>query len=372
MPIRARLRVLWLIKGLGPGGAERLLVHQAANRGDVDYQTVYLVPAKDQLVPELEALGVPCTCLGHGGNADLRWLARLRSVVRDQRIDLVHVHSPWPAGPARLSIRALGPRRPRIVYTEHNRWAQYATATRWANRLTFGTNDLSVAVSEGVRDSMTPRAARRTRVLVHGIDLDRVTGRSTGRAAVRAAWGIDDDTVVVGTVANLRREKAYPDLLAAAARIAPTSPVRFVAVGQGPEQASIEALHDELGLGDRFVLLGYQPDAVGLMAGFDMFVLASHHEGLPVALMEAQAVGLPVVATAVGGIPEAVTDGVHGRLVPPGQPALLAEAIEDLAADASLRARYGAAARTQVSRFDMGVATATLETWYRQLVMGEG
>lgn len=370
MAAPARLRVLWLIKGLGPGGAERLLVHQAATRGDIEYRAAYLVPTKDHLVPALEAHGVPCSCLGSGREADLRWLVGLHRMVRRHQIDVVHIHSPWPAGPARMLLRAMRRSRPRIAYTEHNRWAQYGPLTRAVNRLTFGANELAVAVSSGVRDSMSPRAAGRTRVLVHGIDVERVAARRVDRAAVRAAWGVDDATVVVGTVANYRQEKAYPDLLEAAARVGSSVPVRFVAVGQGPEGARIEALHRELGLGERFLLLGYQPDAVGLMAGFDLFVLASHHEGLPVALMEAQALGLPVVATAVGGVPEAVTDGVHGRLVAPGHPEELATAVEELATDPGLRAAWGAAARAGSSRFDMRAATATLERWYHELVAG--
>ena len=121
--------------------------------------------------------------------------------------------------------------------------------------------------------------------------------------------------------------------------------VRFVAVGQGPLEDEVRAWHEASGLGDRFVLTGYRADARRVMSAFDLFTLSSEHEGLPVAVMEALALGLPVVATAVGGLPEAVVDGVEGRLVPPHQPDLLADAIIAVAEDPALRARMSGARR---------------------------
>src|SRR5690606_27997930 len=119
-------------------------------------------------------------------------------------------------------------------------------------------------------------------------------------------------------------------LLEAAARVDADPrgrPVRFVVVGQGPLADELAAHHERLGLGRRLVLAGYRPDAVDVVAAGDVFCLASRHEGLPVALMEALALGRPVVATRVGGIPELVTDDVEGVLVPPDDADALAEAV---------------------------------------------
>ena len=109
-----RIRVLWLIKGLGPGGAERLLATSAAlrDRDAFSYRVAYLLPGKDHLVPELEALGVPTHCLDSRDERDLRWAGRLRSLLAESPVDIVHVHSPYAAGIARLVVRTLPSRRP--------------------------------------------------------------------------------------------------------------------------------------------------------------------------------------------------------------------------------------------------------------------
>lgn len=367
------LRVLWVIKGLGPGGAEQLLVNQAhSTGGGVAYSARYLVAEKDQLVAALGAAGVEVRCDPTRRVTDFGWLRRLRAEMADGRYDVVHVHSPMLAGWVRLAVRTVPPeRRPAIVTTEHNRWSQYHPATRWWNRLTFGLDDWQIAVSDGVRASIPARRRTAVEVVVHGIDLDRVRQTTTSaRDDVRAAWGVDRSTVVVGTVANLRAEKGYEDLIAAARLVVEAgldTDVRFIAVGQGPLDAQVRDWHRASGLGDRFRLLGYRPDAVRLMAGFDLFLLASHHEGLPVAVMEAQALGLPVVATAVGGLPEVVSEGDTGFLVPPHRPDLLARAVRRCIEDDVSRRTMGEAARAASDRFDARRATARIEQGYREL-----
>jgi glycosyltransferase involved in cell wall biosynthesis len=363
------VHVLWLIKGLGPGGAERLLVNQAAVRSaGIEYEAAYLIPTKDQLAAELEALGVRVECYRAARSWDLRWLVRLRRRLTRGDVDVVHVHSPLVAGFARLVTRSI-PRavRPALAYTEHNRWAQYTRGTRALNRWTYSLDDWQVAVSNGVRDSIRPGARGRVETIVHGIDREAVAALRPERDTVRRGWGIADDTVVAGTVANLRTEKAYPDLVAAARELPPELPIVVIAIGQGPLEDEIRRLVAATELGGRFRLLGYQPDAARLMTGFDIFVLASHHEGLPVSLMEAQALGLPVVATSVGGVPEIVEDGVTGRLVPPGRPDLLAAAVTDVARDREGRATMSKAAVVASERFEMRPAAERLEAGYRRL-----
>jgi glycosyltransferase involved in cell wall biosynthesis len=141
-----------------------------------------------------------------------------------------------------------------------------------------------------------------------------------------------------------------------------------VAVGQGQLEDETRALHARLGLGDRVMLLGRRDDAVRVLGACDIFTLASDNEGLPVAVMEALALGLPIVATAVGGVPGAVTDGVEGILVPPKQPGSLADALAALAADPGRRADMGAAARVAAKRFDIDAATRRVEDIYRAVV----
>jgi glycosyltransferase involved in cell wall biosynthesis len=364
-----RVRVLWLVKGLGPGGAEHLLVAAAGrhDRDRFDLRAAYLLPWKQQLAPELESLGVSTTCLEVRDERDLRWAIRLRRELLDRPVDVLHAHSPYPAGIARLVVRTLPARvRPRLVYTLHNTWSSFARPTRAVNGATMRWDDADLAVSEIVRDSLSEARRARTEVLVHGIDLDAVRSRAD-RLGVRAEFGIQDDVFVVGTVANLRRQKDYPNLLAAARLLADRGVrVRFLTVGQGPLEAEIHAEHARLGLEGVVDLLGERADAVRVMSGCDAFVLASDNEGLPVAIMEALALGLPIVATAVGGLPEAV-DATNGILVPPKDPDALADALGALAGDPERRADLGRGAAATATRFDIGRTVERLESLYASL-----
>lgn len=366
-----RIRVLWLVKGLGPGGAEQLLVHQAraGHPPDLAFEAAYLVPGKDHHVAALVEAGVPTTCLDGARPWDLRWVGRLRRRLVARPVDVVHVHSPLVAAFTRVMVRTLPRRaRPGLVYTEHNRWPRHAPATRVLNRLTIGLDDADLAVSDDVRASMSARVRPRVEVLVHGVDLEAVRAAAAGREQARAELGVGPDDVVVGIVANFRREKAYEVFLAAAATaIAEEPSLRFVSVGQGPLEAEMRDRLARLGAGDRIRLLGYRDDAVRVMSGFDVCTLTSTHEGLPVSLMDALALGLPVVATAVGGVPQAVTDGVEAVLAPPGRPGRLADAYVALARDPARRARMAEAARARSARFDVTVAAARQAELYREL-----
>lgn len=363
-----RVRVLWLIKGLGPGGAEQLLVNQAEvrDRDRFDIEAAYLVPWKNHLVPRLEAAGVRVTLLDGAREHDLRWAVRLRRLLVERPFDVVHMHSPYVAGITRVLARTLPRRiRPALVYTEHNRWPRHSAATRTLNRLTLPLDDVDLSVSADVRETMPSRRQASVEVLEHGVVVDETQAMVKHRDEVRAELGVAPDEIVIGTVANFRREKAY-EVLLEAARLALGSglPLRFVAVGQGPLEDEMRALHAALGLGDRVLLLGYREDAVRVMSAYDVFTLSSRHEGLPVSLMDALALGLPVVATRAGGLPDAVDDGVEGRLVPVDDPAALADAYVEVASDADLRAAMASAAAGRAFDFDITTAARRLEEIY--------
>ncbi len=360
-----RVHVLWVAKGLGPGGMERLLLTHArtGDRERFDYVVAFLVERPNSLRPELEAADVPCVDVGRGHPEDPRWVLRVLRLVDRLRIDVVHVHSPAVAAVLRPVLRAR-PNRPRLVYTEHNSWADYAPATRVANRLTYGLDDATVAVSAAARDSAPPRLRRQVETVIHGLELAAVKQRRSERSAARQQLGVGPDEVLVGVVANLRVQKNYPLMLEAAAEVVRRVPsVRFVSLGQGPLEEDLVSRRDRLGLGDRFRFLGHVPDAPAVMSAFDVFALSSDQEGLPVALMEALALGLPVVVTAVGGMPHVVDPSV-GRVVPPGRVGPLADALVELARDPGLRSALGAAAAVRAEQFDASSAVRRLEELY--------
>jgi glycosyltransferase involved in cell wall biosynthesis len=362
------VRVLHVIKGLGPGGAERLLVSLAGARADdVELVVAYVLPHKDHLVAPLEAAGVSVHLVaGRWGLLDARWPVRLLALVRRLRPDVVHLHSPAVTAIATPLLRLL-PRRPVIVTTEHNVWGSFTRTTRTANALGSTLADERLAVSEEVRAS-AGRHAEHLQVVVQGIPVDELAGRRGERAEARAALGIEDRDVLVVTVANFREKKDYPTLLAAAARCADEPSLRFVAIGQGPLESELQALRASLGLGDRFRFAGYHPDPPAVLAGADLFALTSRHEGLPISLLEAMALGVTPVVSAVGGIPEVVTDGRDGELLAPGDPQAFADAFRRLANDPARRAALGAAAAVRAADFDIAHTQRQLEALYERLM----
>ena len=366
-----RIRVLWLIKGLGPGGAEQLLVSHArvGDHARFSYEAAFVVPWKNQMVARLSEAGVPARCIGRGRRGGFLWPWRLLRLVRSGEFDVVHAHSPLLAVPARLSARTMRrSRRPAVVSTEHNVWERYSPVTRWLNAVTCELDQRRWAVSQRVAASTGGKASAVTSVLVHGVVQADLQAEPGARSRIRAELGLSADSTVVTTVANLREQKDYPTLLRAARIVLDQDEgVTFLAVGQGALHDEIAQMHAELGLGVHFRLLGYRSDVPEILIGSDVFVLASKYEGYPIAVMEALSVGLPVVSTDVGGVPETVTEGVEGFLVPPGDPEALAAALLRLVGDPAARAVMGAAAVAAGRRFDIGSAVEEEQRVYAEL-----
>jgi glycosyltransferase involved in cell wall biosynthesis len=369
----AALRVGHLIKGLGRGGAERLLVQLARAHGPgIELAVGYFLPWKDALVGELEAAGCQVTCFDARSPAGM--VARFPAVaawLRDDGVDLVHAHLPLAGVVARLAGRRAGVP---VVYTEHNLLERYHPLTRRANLATWRLQRAVVAVSEGVAGSIARHAPPGVpvRVVRNGIEIP-ADDDDAGRAA-RAALGIAPDAPVVGTVAVFRRQKRLDLWLEIARRIAERQPAaRFLLVGEGPLRAATEVLAARLGLGGRALFAGQREDVRPYLAALDVYLMSSEFEGLPLALLEAMAAGRAVVATAVGGVPEAIADGESGVVRAFGDVAGLAAAAAGLLADPARRAALGAAARRRVAeRFGIRRMAGELEAIYREATTGEG
>jgi glycosyltransferase involved in cell wall biosynthesis len=344
------------------------------DRRRFNYEVAYVLQEQDALVSAIRAGGTPVHSLGAARNADLRWMATLRRLLVSGHYDVVHFHLPYAAALGQLVVVSL-PRaaRPGVVYTEHTgSWDRARFANRVLLRASMGRGERLVTVSQASYDTLPAPLQQRATVVVHGVDLTQsdslIARRAELRALVRSELAVEDDELLFLTVANLRPEKSYDVLLEAAKVIADQDlPIRIAAVGRGPLRDALRARHMELGLKDRFRFLGQRDDVLQLMAGADAFVLASRHEGIPVALMEASSVGLPIVASRVGGIPQILEDEVDALLVPPGEPALLAQAMKRLASDVELRSRLGRRAKLRSSIFDIAEANRAVGDIYLQV-----
>jgi glycosyltransferase involved in cell wall biosynthesis len=186
---------------------------------------------------------------------------------------------------------------------------------------------------------------------------------------LRAELGVGAGPLI-GAVGALRAQKAYDVLIHAAARLREDHPDLHVLIaGHGPEQARLEELISELGLGDVVLLLGRRLDVPELLAELDVAVCASEFEGSPLAVMEYMEAGLPIVATRVGGVPDLIEDGVHGLLVEPGDHRGLAAAIDDLLTDRARASALGAHARERRRReFDLDAMVHAVEALYEELL----
>lgn len=367
----SRTKVLWLAKGLGRGGAEQLLVTGAAHVDPdrFEVEVAYLLAWKDALVPSLRARGLPVHCLDQQSAMDVRWVLRLRALVRYGGFQIVHTHMPVPAVAARL---ALGPRRPRLVHTEHNVWERYRTATRWANAVTYRRNDAVLAVSDAVAASVPSRwvpASHPVEMLHHGIEAGAARHGAQARADARELLSLPDEATVIGTVANMTPKKDQRTLYQAVALLhGRYADLRLVHVGTGPLEPELRTFAAQLGIRVHFT--GMRDDVPTLLPGFDVFALSSLHEGLSIALVEAMASGLPVVCTRVGGIPEVVTHGVEGLLVPPHRADALADALGALCADPDRRTAFALAARRRAADFDISRAVRRIEEVYDSVLVG--
>src|SRR5439155_8291760 len=179
--------------------------------------------------------------------------------------------------------------------------------------------------------------------------------RAAGRRPaprLRELAGLAPDAEVVGTVASLAPHKNHVLLLEAAREVLAHRPrAHFVWVGEGECRRALERRRRELSLEDRVHMLGFREDALALMTQFDVFALSSYLEGLCTSLLDAQALGVPIVATAVGGVPEVVEDGVTGRLVPGRNAEALGAALISTLADAESLRSWAESARASVERF---------------------
>ncbi|HSE98482.1 MAG TPA: glycosyltransferase [Blastocatellia bacterium] len=378
---RPKPRVLHLITKLDIGGTERqaveLLKRLDPERYDVRLAVIHRGgPFFDEIagrfphVPEF-----PLTSF-YNRNA-IRQIARLRDLMIDERIDILHAHDFYAgiigAVAARLaSVRVVAAQRHlKLSDRRVHQWGTYLIH-RLAHRILVN--------SEAIRESITASGnARREKIVVirNGLTaVEQTTGEDlypahTRSDELRRELALNPRAKLVGMVARLQPVKGHRFFLEAAARVSKEMPeVHFVLVGDGPLRNEIEERAIELGISDRIHLLGDRSDASRLVSSFDLAVLSSLHEGLPNAVMEAMAAGVPVVATAVGGTKELITDGETGYLVEPSDADGLGERICFALRNRERSAEVAERGREFVmSRYGIKRMVASVEELYDSLLM---
>ena len=361
----ARTRVLVVIKGLGMGGAEQLILESAKvwDRDRFEYEIAYVLPWKNQLVEAIEHTGVPVHCIGGAkGTMGPGTVRRFRTLV--SRFDPHVIHSHLPA--TGVMTRLFGGRP--VVYTEHNIADSYRFPTGPLNRLTYGRNRAVGAVSDAVATSLASFPGPSPVVIPNGV---AVSVADEERHKVRSELDIADETPLLVQVGNIRPLKGHENLIAAVAILARDTPDFFVASIGGEKNAGdlarVESSAAAAGVSDRIRFLGRRDDARSFIAAADVFVNPSDVEGLPLVVLEALALARPVVATAVGGVPAVVIDGATGLLVPPKDPQALARAMATMLRDDD-RGRFGVAGSSLVeARYGAATMVESYERIYAEV-----
>ncbi|MDA9858387.1 glycosyltransferase [Rubripirellula sp.] len=364
-------RILILIKGLGLGGAERLLVSGLPylSREKYDYRVGYFLPWKDALVPEFNSHGIPVTCFNCKTPYSTAAIRQLHRYFRENEISLLHTHLPSASVAGRIASRSC--KTLKTVYTEHGCWDRLHPMTRNVNRWTLRWNDLNIAVSQEVRDSMNPESQSQTVVIPNGIDCKGLAETPRERKSVCRELGIPPNDFLIVKVANLSPVKHHEMLIRAFAEFqSSNSASTLILVGQLRDRDQhLKNLANSLGVGERIRITGPRTDVPRIVRSMDVFAMSSKSEGMPVSLLEAMALHKPVVCTNVGGIPNVIKHGVNGLLVDSGNAGEMAHFLLELSQKESLRERLGvAAADSTWQKFDIKHMVRRVEDQYRNLL----
>lgn len=359
-----RLHVHHLITKLELGGAQQNTLYCVRNHDRRKFRVSLgagpggVLSAQARSIPDAELSFFPRLRREIRPVDDFRFCVEYARFLRVRGVDILHTHSSKAGVLGRLAAMRAG--TPVVIHTVHG-WgfhdyqaapvrALYISLERFAARRT----DLLFAVSRENRDRGLAAGIGRPgqyRIVRSGIDIASFRKGTRSRAAVRRELGLRRDDAVVGTVGNFKPQKAPLDFVNAAALVARAVPrAKFVMVGDGELRAGAERLARELGIRRRLIFTGWRHDVADLLQAFDVFALSSLFEGLPRSVLQAASAGLPVVATAAGGTPEAVRHGSTGYVVRPRDVPGLAARVAALLRDPRRAAAMGRAGRSYIGR----------------------
>ena len=357
------------------GGAERDLLALLRGLDRAKWSPIVACPGHGPLIDELKVLNVPVfpiTFPAWRKVKDFPWrfpaLIRLVWLVRTVKAAVIHVNDLWWAPYGCLAAKLCGV--PSVVLVRQN------LESRRVHQYYLDKADHVVAVAKTaalvLHASGIPQ--QRTRVIASGVDT-KWFSQSRDRDG-RACLGISTDSLVIGCLANVLAIKGHDLLIEAFSKVTrefPSACCLFVGREDGsPYGREVRTLADRLGLTDKIHFVGFQSDVRPYLAVMDCVALTSRSEGLPIALLEAMAMGKPVVSTRVGGISEVVEDGVTGLLVPPESSDSIAVALQTLLRDPTRRQEMGRAGRQRVlEQFDLNSTVEAFQHLYEDLLADE-
>ncbi len=371
MSTEKKIKVLHIIKSLGRGGAEMLLPEtlRLHDKEAFEFHYIYFLPWKDAMVQTILDRGGKVTCIAAGNNIQLVLKAKaVAAYVRRHNIDLIHSHLPWAGIVSRIAGKLA---KVPVLYTEHNKQERYHFATRFMNLLTMNWLTRVIAVSEDVEQSIRKhkRSLRSPlQTILNGVNTEHFSPGKFDGEEVRRQYNIPTHAPVLGTIAVFRFQKRLDLWLQIAANVRNEIPTaHFILVGDGPLKEQVLAKCQQLGLQDAVHFTGVQTEVRPYLAAFDLYMMSSIFEGLPIALLEAMASGCAVISTDAGGIKEVIRHEQDGLLCGVDEADKLKTFAVRLINDKEERIRLGAAGRKRVEDvFSMKYMVNELETVYRK------
>ncbi len=373
---RDPLRIMHVVDSLERGGLERVVTDLAiAQHRGGHAVTVFSINDSDGLLSELEDAGIRVVMGSKCKPFDLAVLRKLRTATADGRIDIVHSHNFVPnyySAAAQFAAR----RKAALLTTCHDMGTRLSNRKlRLFYRVSLARTQLVAMVSRQVFDHYTGTGMvgrAHARIVMNGIPVERFNASATQRAEARRVLGVPDAAIVIGCVGRLVPVKNHRLLLEVMPALVAAHPeLQVVLIGKGELEQALRAQVSALGLGEHVRFAGERADVAQLLPALDIFAMPSLSEGLSIALLEACASGLAIVATDVGGNGEIVTDGSTGLLVPSDDAQALRIALGELVANPAHRASLGAVARDWVGRHaSMAAFSASYDRLYRE-ALGE-
>lgn len=359
-------------------GAEVQLATTASYLSRTDLDVTAVLFNDGRLAAELRRLGIDVTVIDEARHNSLAIVASLTRFLIERRIDVVHTHRYKDTVLGTIAAKLAGV--PHVIRTVHglrepmagwNR-IKFGAYERLDNFILRAAADRVIAVSNRMAGTLIANGFKSSRVTTihNGIDLAKsIASRSAGD--MKRALGVTDASIVFGTAGRLSPVKGHDTFIKAARLILDKVPgARFVFAGDGPLETNLKALAARSGVDGACVFLGARSDINDVIAAFDVLVLPSLSEGLPMAVLEGMAAGKAVVASRVGGLPEVIQHGTSGLLVPPADAQALASACVDLATDREWASRMGTEAKRVVAaEFSHERGAAAVVDLYRSIAL---
>lgn len=333
-------------------GGQQQAVYLFEAMNQLGYNTSLVCPPKSAIERYCQDKALPYMPIKMCGEIDFVAGFRIARICRKNNFNILHLHSSHA-----LSIGLWA----KLFYSKLKliavRRVDFHIKKNWFSQIKYKNRlvDKIICISHGVEQVLLADGIPKQKlVTIHsGIDINKFAA-VVPPENFRQKLGVPENNILVGTIAAMANHKDYPNLIKAAKIVIEHNDnVTFCAVGEGPEQDNILKLVSKLSLQNRFIFTGFREDVGNFLKTFDIFVLASKREGMGTSILDAQSVGLPVIACETGGIPEIICHGKNGMLVPPKNEVRLAEAIQLLVQDRQLRRILGQNALKSVKNFDV-------------------